>query len=211
MKQLERLLFLQGNRCFFCQSAIPAGQASVEHLVATANGGSGSDDNCVVCCKSMNEALGKLPIKVKMQVILNQRGRIVCPSGPATRDSSQAVASPSVLCECVEPYEPIEPDHFIDGDEFAEPVEHTIPLQATVANRTPDSKVVEQKTRIETVVKHLKKDPRTRPNKLKGLKNWTKSLFNKKLSQRDLDLIVKALQQSGIVSVVDGKLQYSFA
>ncbi|MEI8380001.1 MAG: hypothetical protein WCJ09_07730 [Planctomycetota bacterium] len=211
MKQLERLLFLQGNRCFFCQSAIPAGQASVEHLVATANGGSGSDDNCVVCCKSMNEALGKLPIKVKMQVILNQRGRMVCPCSPANCDSSLAVTSPPVVCECVEPYEFIEPDDFIDGDEFVEPVELAIPLQSTVLNRKPDSRDVKQQTRIETVVKHLKKDPRTRPNKLKGLKNWTNSLFRMQLSQRDLDLIVEALQQSGIVSVVDGKLQYSFA
>lgn len=211
MKQLERLLFLQGNRCFFCQSAIPAGQASVEHLVATANGGSGSDDNCVVCCKTMNEALGKLPIKVKMQVILNQGGRIVCPSGPAKRDSSAAVSSHPVVCECVEPYEFIEPDDVIDGDEFAEPVEHAIPLQSTVVIRKPDSRDVEQQTRIETVVEHLKRHHRTRPNMLKWLKNWTKSLFNKQLSQRDLDLIVEALQQSGIVSVVDGKLQYSFA
>lgn len=210
MKQLERLLFLQGNRCFFCQSAIPAGQASVEHLVATANGGSGSDDNCVVCCKSMNEALGKLPIKVKMQVILNQRGRIVCPSGPAKRDSSQTVTSPSVACECVEPYEFIEPDHFINSDEFAEPVEEAIPLQSTVVNRKPVSRNDELQTRIETIVNHLKKHRQTRPNKMKGLKNWTKSLFQKQLSQRDLDLIVEVLQQSGIVSVVDGKLQYSF-
>ena len=34
MKQLERLLFLQGNVCFFCQQPLPAGEASVEHLVA---------------------------------------------------------------------------------------------------------------------------------------------------------------------------------
>ncbi len=211
MKQLERLLFLQGNRCFFCQSAIPAGQASVEHLVATANGGSGNDDNCVVCCKSMNEALGSLPIKVKMQVILNQRGRIVCPCSPAKSVSSVAVASPPVLCECVEPYESIEPYDFINGDEFAEPVEHAFPLQSTVVNRKHASRDVEQQTRIERVVEHLKMHHHTRPNKLKGLKNWTKSLFRRELSQRDLDLIVEALQQSGIVSVVDGKLQYSFA
>ena len=39
MKQLERLLFLQGSRCFFCGETIPIGEASIEHLVATSNGG----------------------------------------------------------------------------------------------------------------------------------------------------------------------------
>ena len=109
------------------------------------------------------------------------------------------------FCECVGPFQATE------SDEFAEPVEHAIPLQSSVVNRTPDSGSVEQQTRIETIVKHLKKHHRTRPNKLKGLKNCTKSLFQKQLSQRDLDLILDELRQTGIVSVVDGKLQYSFA
>ena len=39
MKQLERLYFLQGQRCFFCGQPIPPGEASVEHLVASSNGG----------------------------------------------------------------------------------------------------------------------------------------------------------------------------
>jgi len=44
MKLLERLLFLQGQRCFFCGQAIPLGEASIEHLVATANGGAKDDE-----------------------------------------------------------------------------------------------------------------------------------------------------------------------
>ncbi|OYU27558.1 MAG: endonuclease [Burkholderiales bacterium PBB2] len=79
MKQLERLLFLQGQRCFFCQQAIPDGEASVEHLVASANGGSNGDENCVACCKAVNSALGSLSIKEKLQVVLNQRGTFSCP------------------------------------------------------------------------------------------------------------------------------------
>ena len=47
VKQLERLLFLQGQRCFFCQQAISPGEASVEHLIATSNGGTKDDENCV--------------------------------------------------------------------------------------------------------------------------------------------------------------------
>ena len=83
MKQLERLLFLQGGRCFFCAEAIPAGEASIEHLVAAANGGLKDDQNCVACCKTVNAALGSLSIKAKLQAILNQRGRFACPASGA--------------------------------------------------------------------------------------------------------------------------------
>ncbi|HVK56456.1 MAG TPA: hypothetical protein VM532_15695 [Burkholderiales bacterium] len=79
MKQLERLLFLQGNRCFFCLREIQAGEASVEHLVAISNGGSKDDENCVVCCKAINVALGNLSIKAKFQAIVNHRGAVTCP------------------------------------------------------------------------------------------------------------------------------------
>ncbi|MEH0168668.1 HNH endonuclease [Roseateles microcysteis] len=86
MKQLERLLFLQGQRCFFCQQSIPDGEASVEHLVASANGGTNGDDNCVACCKAVNSALGSLSIKEKLRVVLNQRGPFSCPK---SRNSNQ--------------------------------------------------------------------------------------------------------------------------
>ena len=86
MKQLERLLFLQGNLCFFCQQSIPVGEASVEHLVATANGGPKDDENCVVCCKAVNAALGSLSVKSKLQAVLNQRGAFACPSASHPED-----------------------------------------------------------------------------------------------------------------------------
>ena len=80
MKQLERLLFLQGHRCFFCSQAIPVGEASIEHLVATSNGGAKDDENCVVCCKAVNIALGHLSVKEKLQAVLNHRGGFACPA-----------------------------------------------------------------------------------------------------------------------------------
>lgn len=84
MKQLERLLFLQGNVCYFCRQAIPTGEASIEHLVALSNGGTKDDENCVACCKATNAALGNLSVKAKLQVILSHQGRFVCPiSAPA--------------------------------------------------------------------------------------------------------------------------------
>jgi hypothetical protein len=62
-------------------------------LTATSNGGGKDDDNCVVCCKSLNAALGSLPIKAKLQAVLNQRGKFVClrSGGHAPEESGAAI------------------------------------------------------------------------------------------------------------------------
>ena len=78
MKQLQRLLILQGHKCFFCGHRIPDGQASVEHLHALSNNGKTSDDNSVVCCKDVNTALGNLSVKKKFEVVLNHKGASAC-------------------------------------------------------------------------------------------------------------------------------------
>jgi hypothetical protein len=79
MKQLDRLLFEQGNQCFFCRKPLNPADASVEHLVASANGGNNSEENCVACCKKLNALLGSKSLKEKMQIVLNQRGSFRCP------------------------------------------------------------------------------------------------------------------------------------
>jgi hypothetical protein len=78
MKQLQRLLILQGHKCFFCGHRIPDGQASVEHLHALSNDGKKSDDNSVVCCKDVNTALGNLSVKKKFEVVLRHNGASAC-------------------------------------------------------------------------------------------------------------------------------------
>lgn len=104
-KPLDRLMFAQGGLCFFCKKPLSHGEASVEHLVATANGGNNHDDNCVVCCKALNALLGSMSLKEKIQVILNQRGDFKCPdpkgsakpiSAPATSRMAGSHASKSV-------------------------------------------------------------------------------------------------------------------
>ena len=90
MKLLKRLLFLQGHRCFFCDQAIPDGEASIEHLVASANGGAKDDENCVVCCKAVNMALGHLSVKAKLRAVLNHHGGFRCP-GSAESLAASAV------------------------------------------------------------------------------------------------------------------------
>ena len=83
MKQLQRLLLHQGQRCFFCDQPIPEGESSVEHLAAVSNGGASADDNCVVCCKTLNAAMGNLSIKEKLRLVLAQRSAFTCPRNGA--------------------------------------------------------------------------------------------------------------------------------
>lgn len=52
----------------------------MEHLLAVSRNGGNEDDNCVVCCKTVNQYLGNLTLKQKLQVILNQRGEFRCPA-----------------------------------------------------------------------------------------------------------------------------------
>jgi hypothetical protein len=95
-RPLDRLLFAQGGLCFFCRQPIPKADASVEHLVASANGGSNGDENCVVCCKTMNALLGSMSLKEKIQVVLNQEGKFKCPNGAQKKAAKAAiVAAPS--------------------------------------------------------------------------------------------------------------------
>jgi len=81
MKQLDRLMFLQGGLCFFCKLPLAAADASIEHLLASANGGTNSEGNCVACCKALNALFGDKSLKEKLQVVLNQRGQFTCPKG----------------------------------------------------------------------------------------------------------------------------------
>lgn len=84
---ITRLLFAQGGQCFFCRRPLPIGEASIEHLVASANGGTNEDGNCVACCKTLNHLLGSKSIKEKLHIVLNQRGNFQCPSHFAQRPS----------------------------------------------------------------------------------------------------------------------------
>lgn len=98
-KPLDRLMFVQGGVCFFCKQPLPKAEASVEHLLASANGGGNSDENCVACCKAVNALLGSMSLKEKFQVVLNQKGQFKCPNGAgsakaATKPKAPAIAKP---------------------------------------------------------------------------------------------------------------------
>ena len=97
MKQLDRLIFEQGGECFFCRKPLPKGEASIEHLVAAANGGPNHEDNCVACCKTFNAMLGSKPLKQKVQILLNQKGAFRCPAESPPADAVAAQKDPVVL------------------------------------------------------------------------------------------------------------------
>ena len=102
IKPLTRLLFAQGGLCFFCKKPLSVNDASVEHLVASSNGGPNRDDNCVACCKSLNTLLGSMSLKEKIQVCLNQKGQFQCPNGlqkKFTKTEPQVLSKPARLAD----------------------------------------------------------------------------------------------------------------
>jgi hypothetical protein len=98
-KRLERLLLAQRGRCFFCDKPLPATTATVEHLVAKANGGNDQDGNCVACCKSANQLLGSMSLKEKIQICLSHKGQFKCPNGTAHQVSAKKT---QFMTECYE-------------------------------------------------------------------------------------------------------------
>ena len=96
MSKLQRILFLQGQRCFFCEHQIPAGEESLEHLVPVSHGGPDRHDNVVVCCKALNNVFGSISIKEKVRAVLKQNGSFVCPrlEGKAVKSKATAPSPP---------------------------------------------------------------------------------------------------------------------
>ena len=93
-KPLDRLMFVQGGLCFFCKQPLPKTEASVEHLLASANGGGNNDENCVACCKAVNALLGSMSLKEKFQVVLNQKGQFKCPNGAGSAKKTTTPKAP---------------------------------------------------------------------------------------------------------------------
>jgi hypothetical protein len=92
IKPLDRLLFAQGQCCFFCDQPLPREAASVEHLLAKSHAGTNELDNCVACCKALNQIFGDMTLKAKLQVVLRQGGDFRCPQQSMEPVSPNAVA-----------------------------------------------------------------------------------------------------------------------
>ncbi len=90
-------MFVQGGLCFFCKKPLLKTEASVEHLLASANGGGNNDENCVACCKAVNALLGSMSLKEKFQVVLNQKGQFKCPNGAGSAKKTTPPKAPTLL------------------------------------------------------------------------------------------------------------------
>ncbi len=134
----------------------------MEHLVAVVNGGTNNDENCVVCCRTVNLALGNLPIKVKLQALLNQAPIFQCPA------RTKVVGT------------------------------KPLPEQTDSTNE-----------RLALVVADLQKRGAARPRKVATLKNTINSMFQKQLTEQELNALIVCLESSGLIAVLQDKVAYS--
>jgi hypothetical protein len=77
--RLEKLLYLQSSKCFFCGRVLTKAEASVEHLLPKSKGGSDADGNVVACCVALNRTFGSMELKEKVRIILDKAGKFTCP------------------------------------------------------------------------------------------------------------------------------------
>jgi hypothetical protein len=79
LTKLRKMLYLQSGRCFFCGELLKEDDASIEHLNPKSRGGPSTEDNEVVCHKSLNQTLGDMDLKSKFSFVLKSAGNFKCP------------------------------------------------------------------------------------------------------------------------------------
>lgn len=79
LSKQEKMLYLQQGKCFFCGEQLALVDANIEHLHPLSLGGTRTEDNEVVCHKSLNETFGSLPLKRKFEFVLKAAGSFQCP------------------------------------------------------------------------------------------------------------------------------------
>lgn len=80
MSKLEKLLYLQSGKCFFCREALALSDASIEHLHPRSKGGKSTDDNVVVCCAALNQTFGSMDLRTKFDFLISSGGLLQCPA-----------------------------------------------------------------------------------------------------------------------------------
>lgn len=207
-KQLDNLLFAQGGKCFFCKEVLLRGDASVEHLIAKANGGGNTNnDNCVACCKAVNSLLGSLPLKHKIEIILNQTGKFICPSRKPISTLAKQIQKPIVA--------PVKlPQKAV-----------VIPLKQAQKSVVVQAKQVQKKVAvpakqvqkllplavddISIAVSDLKKRGNARPKKLKTLKSTIAAIVKfKNFKPAEIENIIKKLQELKKIVIEGEKVVY---
>jgi 5-methylcytosine-specific restriction endonuclease McrA len=72
LTKLRKILYLQGETCFFCGKPLREEDASIEHLNPKSRGGSSTEDNEVVCHKTLNQAFGDMDLKRKLDFVARE-------------------------------------------------------------------------------------------------------------------------------------------
>jgi hypothetical protein len=219
MKQLERILFAQGGECFFCKQPLPKEKASVEHLVALANGGRNEEDNCVVCCKQLNSLLGSKSIKAKILVVLNQRGAFICPTDseplPDAQPALVQVRANDPAASTPRPKAKKAP-RYVFTLAGAEPSSKSSarkadPVASSAASK-PATKQPPRKLKDDNfslVVANLKQRGTSKPRTLKTLSSTVSALLPKGHAKSELTSLLQQLQSNGKVLVSEGKVSYA--
>ncbi|BAL23732.1 HNH endonuclease [Azoarcus sp. KH32C] len=204
---LDRLLFVQGGLCFFCKQPLPRAEASIEHLVASANGGTNGEDNCVACCRTLNSLLGSKSIKEKIQIVLNQHGDFRCPKN---REQVPAPAL-SPLAPSAE-----ETPEAPDGDSGSLLKAPAPPLPVEGARSVPTASPTVSKTqqdRIALVLADLRKRGNSRPRKEATLTSTIQALIkqrtNQPISDANLKKLLQEMRRRGLLTILDGNVTYN--
>lgn len=190
-KPIDRLMFAQGGLCFFCKEPLSRADASVEHLVASANGGGSDLENCVACCKTVNTLLGSMSLKEKLQVVLNQRGAFRCPNG-----NGRAGA---VVATAVAPIAPI-----------GAVAESPTVSDTAAKEKKPKAGVLFTPEQSAQVIENLRQRGAARPGTLKALTAAVTQLLGKQLPEAEIASLIKHIQARGIVNVKGTKVLYDF-
>lgn len=77
-----------------------------------------------------------------------------------------------------------------------------IPLLRTLSASSPPEQA-------DAVIDNLRRRGNARPRLVKTLKNTIATIFANKLEERELDALLKELQQRGVIALVDQKVNYS--
>ncbi len=207
-KQLDNLLFAQGGKCFFCKEVLLRGDASVEHLIAKANGGGNTNnDNCVACCKAVNSLLGSLPLKHKIEIILNQDGKFTCPSRKSTSTPlKQALKSALETIKQVQkpaatPLKQIQNSPVVPAKQTQKKVAVPVKQVQKIVPQAVDD--------LGIAVSDLKKRGNARPKNLKKLKTTLAAIVKfKNFKSAEIDSIVKKLQDAKKIVIEGEKVIY---
>jgi len=198
LKPVDRLLFAQGGRCFFCNHPLPITEASVEHLVARANGGHDSDENCVACCLTLNRIFGCMSLKEKLQIVLNQNGKFKCPAGlPSAQVAAPQLAPIPHLAPAPKPVSSPLP--------VPKPVPAPKPAEQKPAAKTPRTSA----EKFALVVASLQKNPKSNPGTVEKLLNTIKCHLNLRNSGNEADALLQQLIAKGYVTVAGEKVTYA--